>query len=115
APQCNDDLRFIEDLTVPDGSIVPPAAKVDKRWLVENAGTCNWDGRYRLRLVAGPDLGAPAEQALYPARAGTQAMLRVVFTAPSEPGTYRSAWQAYGPAGEPFGDAVFVEIVVQEP
>jgi len=65
-----------------------------------------------LRLIAGEALGAPTEQALYPARAGAQATLRILFRAPSEPGTYHSAWQAYNPQGEAFGDPIYIEIVV---
>jgi hypothetical protein len=36
-----------------------------------------------------------------------------VFKAPSEPGSYRSAWQAYNPQGEPFGDPFFIDFVVE--
>ncbi len=113
ALQCMDGLRFLGDLTVPDGTIVQPGEAIDKQWLVQNDGTCNWDVRYRLRLTGGPNLGAEAEQALYPARGGAQVALRILFTAPLEPGTYQSAWQAYDPRGQPFGDAVFISIVVK--
>jgi hypothetical protein len=112
-PQCTNNLRFISDMTVPDGTQVAPGSPVDKQWQVENNGTCNWDSRYRLKFIAGADLGAPLVQALFPARSGTQPAIRLTFTAPEEPGTYRSAWQAYSPQDEPFGDPVFVEIVVQ--
>ena len=84
-----------------------PVRPLDKRWEVENSGTCNWDERYRLQLIAGPEMGAPPEQALYPARSGTQAVIRIVFTAPAEPGTYRSAWQAYNPAGRALWRPIF--------
>ena len=112
-PQCTDNLRFVTDLSVPDGTPVLPGSLVDKQWQVENSGTCNWDSRYRLKFIAGDDLGAPLVQALYPARSGTQPAIRLTFTAPSEPGSYRSAWQAYSPQDVPFGDPIFVEIVVQ--
>jgi hypothetical protein len=112
-PRCTDNLRFVTDLTVPDGTQVAPGSPVDKQWQVENNGTCNWDSRYRLKFIAGADLGAPLMQALYPARSGTQPAIRITFTAPAEPGTYRSAWQAYSPQDEPFGDPIFVEIIVQ--
>lgn len=112
APQCDDNLYYLQDLTIPDGSQVAPGSTLDKQWLVENNGTCNWDHAYRLRLIAGPDLSAPVEQALYPARSGTQAIIRILFTAPAEAGTYRSAWQAYDPQGIPFGDPIFIEIAV---
>jgi hypothetical protein len=106
-------LRYIEDLSIPDGSQVSSGERLDKRWSVENNGSCNWDQSYRLKLIAGPALGASAEQALYPARSGSQATIRIIFTAPTEPGVYRSAWQAYNPDGQPFGDPVFIEVQVE--
>lgn len=111
-PNCQDGLLYIEDLTIPDGTFVAPGETIDKRWKVANNGSCNWDGRYRLRRISGPDLGAADEQALFPARAGGEAVIRMILTAPDTPGTYRSAWQAYNPLGEPFGDPIFVEIIV---
>jgi hypothetical protein len=105
----------VEDLSIPDGTLVTPGQRLDKRWRVENNGTCNWDERYRVKLIAGPPLGAPEEQALYPARAGTQAEVRILFTAPQETGTYRSAWQAFSPDGLPFGDPFFIEVTVGNP
>jgi hypothetical protein len=111
-PECSNVLAYLEDVSVPDGSTIQPGAQVDKRWKLENSGSCNWDARYRLRLIAGPSLGVPSQQALYPARSGTQFTLQILFTAPNEPGTYRSAWQAYDPQGQAFGDPFFVEIQV---
>ena len=111
-PTCFDDLRFAKDLSIPDGALVSPGELIDKRWEVENAGTCNWDRRYSLRLIQGSGMGAPDIIALYPARGGTQAMVQILFTAPGEPGTYRSAWQVFNPGGEPFGDMIYVEVVV---
>jgi hypothetical protein len=111
-PACQDGLRFLADITVPDGTIVSPGEAIDKQWQVENSGTCNWNERYRLRRISGPPLDAPDEQALYPARSGTQAVISVLLVAPPDPGTYRSAWQAYSPQGDPFGDPIYVEILV---
>jgi hypothetical protein len=62
------------------------------------------------KLIAGPDMSASTDQALYPARSGSQATIRIIFTAPNESGVYRSAWQAHNPAGQPFGDPVFIEV-----
>lgn len=112
---CLDNLRFISDVTIPDGTEVASEATLDKRWEVENSGNCNWTENYRVRLIAGPDLGAQIEQALFPARSGTRAVIRIVFKAPTEAGSYRSAWQAFNPQGEPFGDPFFIIITVQPP
>ncbi|GAB4526292.1 MAG: hypothetical protein Fur0018_11480 [Anaerolineales bacterium] len=114
-PQCQTRLHYLEDLSLPDGSLVQPGELLDKRWAVENDGSCNWDESYSLRWIAGPTLGAPERLPLYPARAGTTAIIRVLFTAPQAPGVYRSAWQAYDAHGNPFGDPVFIEIQVGSP
>jgi hypothetical protein len=110
---CTNSLVYLEDITIPDGSPASLGEVLDKQWKVENAGTCNWDSSYRIKLIAGPPLEAPSEQALYPARSGSQATIRIIFTAPDEAGRYRSAWQAYDPQGAPFGDPIFIEFVVE--
>jgi hypothetical protein len=111
-PACTNDLSFIQDVTIPDNTVVAASSPLDKQWQLQNSGTCNWDSRYRLRFIDGDPLGAATEQALYPARAGTKFTLRLLYTAPSAPGTYTSEWQAYAPQGTPFGVSFFVKIVV---
>jgi len=108
-------MLFIEDLTIPDGTVTSPGEALDKRWLVENNGSCNWDADYRLQLSAGQDLGAQTVQALYPARSGSRATIRIVFKAPLESGGYRSAWQAFAADGTAFGDPIFIDIQVSAP
>ncbi len=112
-PSCVAGLTFISDLTIPDDAIVAAGRTLDKKWLVQNSGSCNWDERYRMRLISGDLLGVPAEQSLYPARAGTQAILQLVFTAPTEAGEYISEWQAFDFNGIPFGDTFYMKIIVQ--
>jgi hypothetical protein len=112
---CTNQLIFIKDLSIPDGSTVPPGSVLDKRWEVKNSGTCSWDERYHLRLVAGPDLNAASEQSLYPARSGSQVVIRVQFSAPTADGSYRSAWQAFGPDDQSFGDPFFIDFKVGSP
>jgi hypothetical protein len=102
----------LEDLTIPDGAQVEAGSTLDKQWLVQNNGTCNWNETYRLKLIEGPELGAQVEQSLFPARSGAQATLQILFQAPADPGVYTSAWQAVDPAGNPFGDPVYIQIVV---
>jgi hypothetical protein len=111
--QCSNDLTFLQDLTVPDNSFVTFGSIIDKQWLVENRGTCNWNSEYRLRHIGGAVLGALEEIALYPARAGTQATIQILFTAPFTEGIYESAWQAHSPDGIAFGDPIYISVVVQ--
>lgn len=109
---CTNNLTFIKDVTIPDGTTVTPNQSIDKQWLVTNSGTCNWDSDYHLKLIGGNAMGAATEQVLFPARAGAQVTLRIVFTAPSTAGDYQSVWQAIAPDGTAFGDPVSIKISV---
>jgi len=109
---CSNNLEFLQDVTIPDDTIIAAGATIDKQWLVKNNGTCDWDSTYRLKWIGGDPLGAPQEQNLYPARAGTQVTLQITFSAPTVEGIFESAWQAYGADGIAFGDRVYMKIVI---
>ncbi|MDW8324922.1 MAG: NBR1-Ig-like domain-containing protein [Anaerolineales bacterium] len=115
---CVNDAAFIEDVTVPDGAQFLPTQPFVKRWRVKNTGTCDWGPGYRLVLVSGDALTAPpgvrpqTEFALYPARAGTEAIWEIPMRAPDTPGTYTGRWEARDPQGNRFGALVFVMIEV---
>ena len=108
---CVNNLTFIEDITIPDNSFVSFGIFIDKQWLIENSGTCNWNSAYRLRHTGGALLGAETEIALFPARSGTQITIQIIFTAPFEEGVYETAWQAFDPNGFPFGDPIYMRIL----
>jgi len=112
---CVNNLIFVEDLTIPDNTPIAYGATLDKQWLVQNNGTCDWNAGYRLKYIGGAVLGAPDEIALYPAKSGTQATIQITFTAPFEDGKYESAWQAFDPNGFAFGDPIFMRIEVISP
>jgi hypothetical protein len=112
---CVNDLSFISDVTIPDNTFVTYGSNIDKQWLVQNSGSCNWDSSYRLHHLGGAVLGAAEEAMLYPARAGTQATIQILFTAPFTDGVYESAWQAYDPNGNPFGQPIYIRITVAAP
>lgn len=113
-PVCIANLTFINDVTIPDDTRVSPGTLLDKQWLVQNSGDCNWDAGFRLRLISGDALGASTEQALFPARAGAQATLRIFFTAPQAAGQYVSEWQAFDANGIAFGESFFIKFQVQQ-
>jgi next-to-BRCA1 protein 1 len=112
---CTSSLRFVQDANFPDDTLVRTGEHITKTWLVENNGSCNWDAGYRLRFTAGIPMGADTEQALYPARAGSQADIQIAFAAPDSPGSYRSEWRVYDPTGAVFGDTLYIQINVQTP
>ena len=112
---CINNAQFLEDLTIPDGSVVAPGTMLDKRWSVQNSGSCDWGPGYNLVRLGADPLSGMDELALYPARAGTAAVWQVVLKAPMEPGDYFSRWQARTPTGSLFGDEVFLLISVELP
>ena len=111
---CVNQLEFIDDLTVPDGTEVLPGEKINKQWLIENTGTCNWNASYSMQLISGLALGAENVQGLYPARQSARVIVEITFNAPDNPGRYNSWWQAYDSNGNRFGDPFYVEISVVE-
>jgi hypothetical protein len=111
---CYNDLRFLQDLSFLDGAIVKPGAEVDKRWQVQNSGSCNWHEGYTLQQISGDALGVDSPQTLYPARSNTNAIIQLIFTAPTAPGEYFSTWQAVDLRGNPFGEAIYLHIVVED-
>lgn len=113
--ECSSNLTFVSDLTIPDNTSIAYGSTIDKQWVVENSGTCHWNSDYRLKHIGGAALGAPEEIALYPARAGTQATIQILFTAPFTNGEYESAWQAVDPLGTAFGDPIFIRIIAVAP
>lgn len=110
---CENSAQFLEDLTIPDGTVVESGSRLEKRWLVLNNGTCDWGPDYRLVRISEDDFTGPQEFALYPARAGSTAVLEVSLEAPKKPGTYRSRWQPQAPNGLLFGDEVFLLVRVE--
>jgi len=112
---CENDARFLEDLTFPDGQVVVPGQIFDKRWSVQNTGSCDWASDYRLVHLGQDEFDAPETVALYPARAGTNAVWQVDLQAPRKVGQYVSQWQAQAPDGSPFGDVVYILISVESP
>lgn len=113
--ECSNNLTFLSDLTIPDNISITYGSTIDKQWIVENSGTCHWNSEYRLRHISGATLETPEEIALYPARAGAQATIQILFTAPFTDGEYESAWQAFDPNGAAFGDPIFIRIIAVAP
>ena len=111
-PACENDLSFLEDISIPDDTVVGPAQEIEKVWLVENSGSCNWEIDYTLRLVDGLPMGVSTILALRPTVSGKQIEISIVFTAPTDAGRSFSSWQAHDPEGNPFGDEFFVQVIV---
>jgi hypothetical protein len=109
---CSDNLVFMGDLTYPDRAPVLPGQILEKEWKVRNGGTCDWGPEYRFRWVGGAELSARKEFALFPAAAGSEAVIAIALTAPLARGEYISSFRAFSPLGIAFGDTLYIDVVV---
>jgi hypothetical protein len=118
---CTDVLKFIADVTVPDGESFLPGEAFVKTWRLRNEGTCPWSTDYALAFVEGDALGAPETIALTgDVNPGDQVDLSVNMVAPATEGTYKGEWMLRNPDGDLFGggdeadNTIWVEIKVGE-
>jgi len=107
--------RFVQDVTIEDGSILKPAEKFNKVWRMRNSGEEAWPEETFLAFVGGDRLGAP-EQVPLPrtVNPGEEVDLAVEMTAPEQPGRYTGYWRLVTPNGR-FGQRVWVDILVNLP
>jgi hypothetical protein len=75
---CEDNLDFVEDVTVPDGTVFQPGEEIVKKWKVKNSGTCEWISRYSIRMLSGNSMGAETKQKLKLLKPVKMAKLRLL-------------------------------------
>jgi hypothetical protein len=115
AQNCTNRATFVEHVTIPDYTEIPPGASFRKYWSIRNTGGCRWDANYRLGFRSGARMGALLRQPIEGTVASNAELLAwVEFTAPSVPGVYRSTWQMQDANGVWFGPQFSVRIEVME-
>jgi hypothetical protein len=116
-PVCDRDsakAEFVGDVTIPDGTVMTPGQVFLKTWRVRNSGTCSWGEGYNLVYYFGEEMsGQPVLSATEIVEPGQEVEISVQFTAPTTPGEYRGLWIMANAEGISFGNALFVQIVVQ--
>ena len=95
-----DRLRFIDDITIPDDTVMAPGQIFRKTWRIQNAGSCTWTAGYQLVYFSGDSLGETyavnLPQAVAP---GDTIDVSVDMTAPRRYGTFQSNWKLRSPSG----------------
>ena len=101
--ECNM-AKFVEDVTIPDNSVINPGAGFTKTWRLQNTGSCTWTTNYSLVFIDGDQMSAPDRIPLTgDVRPGETIDLSVNFIAPTVPGEYESFWKLSDPNGTLFG------------
>ncbi|MEA4909746.1 MAG: NBR1-Ig-like domain-containing protein [Anaerolineaceae bacterium] len=128
-------MSVLEDVTVPDGSLMEPGEIFTKVWLVKNSGDCPWNAQFDLYFQSGERMQAPGtlHPLFFPAGSyldqeiggwpaplvevgpGESAELALVLRAPDEPGEYRSYWVMTNAAGELLQANLWADIRVETP
>ena len=109
-----DSLAYVADVNVPDNTVMSPGQDFIKTWRVRNNGICEWGAGYVLAYAGYTDQMSGQFVALTDVvQSGEEVEVSVQFKAPSQAGTYLSAWQMRNPAGVTFEEIIFVKIVVQ--
>lgn len=110
------DSRFIQDVNILDGTIVPPLTRFTKIWRMKNNGNLIWPQGTQLVWIGGDKLSDRLSVELEITAAGLavnqELDVAVDFTAPEHPGRYISYWRLASSSGQKFGQRVWVLIQV---
>ena len=99
-----DMAKFIEDVTVPDGTLFSPGTAFVKTWRIENLSMCTWTTSYSLVFVRGYLMGAPVVINFpTPVPPGATVDLWANMIAPSTSGHYYGFWKLRDDTGRIFG------------
>ncbi len=112
-PECTPGAAYVDDVTIPDGTVLSPGETFLKAWRVRNAGSCPWGADYALRYVSGEQMGGASSVSIPSALPGETAEISVPLTAPLDAGPHRGDWQLCTGDGECFGATLYVQIAVE--
>jgi len=99
-----DQLEFVTDVTVPDGTSFRPGETFKKTWRLKNIGTSTWTTAYQLVFTSGAQMGGPSSTPLpNQVPPGQTIDLSLDLTAPDDPGNYFGFWMLRNANGTNFG------------
>lgn len=109
-----DNAKYLNDVTVPDYSLISPSSNFTKTWLIQNTGTTTWTKDYKLIYLDGM-VGANNTVSVNLPKSvapGETIEVSVNFTAPASNGVYSSYWKMYTASGYIFGEILIMYITV---
>jgi hypothetical protein len=114
-----DNMAYVADVTIPDGSVAAPGEVMKKTWTVKNIGPCPWNQDYKLIFGwggQGTDWSTLQPVALSKDVApGETISITVELSAPSASGEYVAAFKLQNDKGINFppGQQLTIDIVVK--
>ena len=119
---CINRVKFVEDITIPDETVVAAGKPFTKTWKLKNVGSCVWTEDYSFEFVDGDRMDAneriafPRDSMVLP---NQTIDISVYMTAPEKSGKYQGNWKIRTPGGSQFGtgdngeNSVWVKINVR--
>lgn len=105
---------FVDDVTIPDNTVVDAGSSFTKTWRFKNIGNCSWTPSYALVFVSGQIMAGPATQALSGnVNPGQSVDLSVALTAPAANGSYTGNWGIRNASGLIFAN-FWVKVKVED-
>ncbi|KAJ2089914.1 hypothetical protein IW138_003044 [Coemansia sp. RSA 986] len=106
---------YVEDITVPDGTVVSANEMFVKIWSVANVGNTEWPhGTMLVHMGGEPSIRENRKTVpIVVGKRYEQVGIAVDLVAPSEPGLHKSKWRLMTPDGYYFGSELWCSIVVE--
>ena len=111
---CSLSLLNLDDPNASTRKIMSPGASFTKTWLLQNNGTCDWDG-FKLVYVRGNRMGGNSPTNLRKIMAGEVFEVSLELIAPSYHGVYDGVWQIQSDKGVLFGPELIVSVEIPSP
>ena len=103
---------YIDDVTIPDGTVLVPGETFVKKWTLKNTGFCMWRASYALKFFQGDSMSGEGTEIGRAIASGDNVNMSVTLTAPEAEGTYTGYWIMADDFGYSFGMPVYVQIIV---
>ncbi|KAI8598274.1 hypothetical protein EDD21DRAFT_382925 [Dissophora ornata] len=112
---------FVKDINLQDGTVIQAGSQFLKIWEMSNSGPGEWPKETVLQYVGGDRMFTDADVNVNTpffkipiAALGESVCVTADLKAPASPGRYISYWRLVAPSGEPFGQRVWCDILVEE-
>jgi hypothetical protein len=106
-------LKFLQDVTIPDDTLMTPAEVFTKTWQVQNNGTCAWRPGFQMILIGGLAMGGSPYTTATTINPGSKIEISITMVAPTnQTGIVQGTWRMTDGNGNQFGDALTAIIVV---
>jgi len=97
--ECKVQAVLLQDVTIPDDTLIPAGETFTKTWRFKNTGTCHWQG-YTINFLTGDRMGAPDSAPIPDTLAGDTVDVSLELTAPTVNGSYSAYFTLKDAEGE---------------